>query len=76
MRRFFCSRDGYRQRQTVIHKLGHVIKESKRGLLDGLTSRWDMTREVFFLHFDLYLFQSWRDDDVDLPVAAEYDLFE
>jgi glycosyltransferase involved in cell wall biosynthesis len=74
---FFCSISGFRQRQTVIHKLGHVIKESKRGLLDGLTSRWDMTREVIFLHFDLYLFQTWRVGDDELPgVATEYDLFE
>ncbi|MCU1231407.1 MAG: glycosyl transferase family 2 [Acidobacteria bacterium] len=73
---FFCSYAGFRQRQTVIYNLGHVIKESKRGLFDGLTSRWDMTREVIFLHFDLYLFQTWRVDEDELPVVAEYDLFE
>ena len=73
---FFCSRAGYRQRQTVIYDLGHVIKESKRGLVDGLSSRWEMTREVFLLHWDLYLFETWRwSDENDLPVA-EYDLFE
>ncbi len=73
---FFCSRAGYRQRQTVIYRLGHVIKESKRGLLDGLNSRWEMTREVFLLHWDLYVFETWRSDvEQDLPVA-EYDLFE
>lgn len=74
---FFCSEAGFRQRQTVIHNLGHVIKESKRGLFHGLTSRWDMTREVFLLHFDLYVFQTWRvDEDAEPAVAAEYDLFE
>lgn len=75
---FFCSRAGYRQQQTVIHNLGHLIKESKRGLAKGLTARWEMTREVFVLHWDLYLFEFWRIDDVEqepLPVA-EYDLFE
>ena len=73
---FFCSRAGYQQRQTVIYNLGHVIKESKRGLLDGLTSRWEMTREVFLLHFDLYFFEMWRSEvESDLP-SAEYDLFE
>ncbi len=73
---FFCSRAGYRQRQTVIYDLGHVIKESKRGLVDGLASRWEMTREVFLLHFDLYGFETWRwNDEGDLPVA-DYDLFE
>lgn len=74
---FFCSRAGYRQRQTVIYRLGHLIKESKRGLLRGLTSRWDMTREVFFLHFDLYVFETWRSDIEPEPLrVAEYDLFE
>ena len=73
---FFCSRAGFRQRQTVIYNLGHVIKEHKRGLVDGFLSRWDMTREVFLLHFDLYLFQTWRwSNESELPVA-EYDLFE
>jgi glycosyltransferase involved in cell wall biosynthesis len=74
---FFCSRAGYRQRQTVIYNLGHLIKESKRGLLPGLTSRWEMSREVFLLHFDLYVFETWRSDVEPEPVpVAEYDLFE
>lgn len=75
---FFCSRAGHRQQQTVIYNLGHLIKESKRGLADGLTARWEMTREVFLLHWDLYLFELWR-TDVGEPEplrAAEYDLFE
>ncbi len=75
---FFCSQAGYRQQQTVVHNLGHLIKESKRGLRPGLASRWEMTREVFLLHFDLYLFATWQSDieqPTPLPVA-EYDLFE
>jgi len=75
---FFCSRAGFRQRQTIIYNLGHLIKESKRGLLDGLSGRWDMVREVFLLHWDLYVFETWRSDVAEpepLP-AAEYDLFE
>ena len=72
----FCSMEGYAQTQTVIHGLGHVIKESKRGLLGGLKARWEMSREVFLLLFDLYLFEMWRwTEPVELPVA-EYDLFE
>ena len=72
----FCAGAGYEQTQTVIHGLGHVIKESKRGLVDGLRARWEMSREVFLLLFDLYVFQTWRwTEPVDLPVA-EYDLFE
>ena len=74
---FFCSRAGYRQRQTIIYRLGHLIKESKRGLLPGLSSRWEMTHEVFLLHWDLYVFEMWRSavEPEPLPVA-EYDLFE
>jgi polyisoprenyl-phosphate glycosyltransferase len=72
----FCARAGYRQQQTIITGLGHVIKESKRGLRDGLTSRWRMSREVFLLLFDLYVFETWRwSEPAELPVA-EYDLFE
>ena len=75
---FFCSRAGFRQRQTIIYNLGHLIKENKHGLMRGLSGRWDMVREVFLLHWDLYVFETWRSDVAEpepLP-AAEYDLFE
>jgi polyisoprenyl-phosphate glycosyltransferase len=72
----FCARAGYRQQETVIFDLGHVIKESKRGLADGLQARWKMSREVFLVLFDLYVFETWRwTEPGELPVA-EYDLFE
>ena len=72
----FCVAAGYRQLNTVIYNLGHVIKESKRGLLNGLHSRWEMSREVLLLIFDLYVFETWRwSAQEELPVA-EYDLFE
>jgi glycosyltransferase involved in cell wall biosynthesis len=72
----FCARAGFRQQQTIIHGLDHVLKESKRGLIDGLQARWHMSREVFLLLFDLYIFETWRwDPPSELPVA-EYDLFE
>jgi glycosyltransferase involved in cell wall biosynthesis len=72
----FCARAGFRQQQTVIYGLDHVIKESKRGLADGLQARWKMSREVFLLLFDLYVFETWRwAEPTELPVA-EYDLFE
>jgi len=55
------------------------VKESKRGLWPGLTSRWEMSREVVLLHFDLYVFATWTRDIAErrtpLP-AVEYDLFE
>jgi len=72
---FFCSRAGYRQRQTVIYNLGHLTKEDKRGLARGLNARWEMSREVFLLHWDLYVFETWR-SDVEPEPAVEYDLFE
>ncbi|HSP14505.1 MAG TPA: glycosyltransferase family 2 protein [Thermoanaerobaculia bacterium] len=73
----FCSRNGYRQQHTIIHDLGHVIKESKRGLSDGLRSRWRMSREVFLLLFDLYAFETWRwaQHEDELPVA-EVEVFD
>jgi glycosyltransferase involved in cell wall biosynthesis len=72
----FCARAGFRQTETVIYGLDHVIKESKRGLADGLHARWKMSREVFLLIFDLYVFETWRwAEPTELPVA-EYDLFE
>jgi glycosyltransferase involved in cell wall biosynthesis len=72
----FCAHEGYRTRHTLIYELGHVKKETKRGLGRGLHARWHMTREVFFLIFDLYVFETWRwTPPAELPVA-EYDLFE
>jgi polyisoprenyl-phosphate glycosyltransferase len=72
----FCSRAGYHQQQTIVHGLDHVIKETKLGLSDGLHARWKMTREVFLLLFDLYVFEAWRwTEPTELPVA-KYDLFE
>jgi hypothetical protein len=75
---YFCGEAGYRQKNTVIHELGHIIKESKRGIARGLTARYEMTSEVFLLHFDLYLFQTWRWTlaTEGLVPAHEYDLFE
>ena len=72
----FCAYAGYRQENTVIYDLGHVIKESKRGVLNGLFSRWEMSREVFLLLFDLYLFETWRWSVPEEMPVAEYDLFE
>ena len=72
----FCSRAGYRQQQTVIHGLNHVVKESKMGLRDGLHARWRMSREVVLVLADLYVFETWRwTEPAELPVA-EYELYE
>ena len=71
---YFCARNGLRQRNTVIRGLGHVIKESKRGLASGLNSRWHMSREVTLLILDLYFFQTWRWLDFSEQPASDYDL--
>jgi glycosyltransferase involved in cell wall biosynthesis len=72
----FCAAGGFRQQHTMIYDLGHVTKESKRGLRHGLHQRWHMSREVTLLLADLYLFETWRwTPPAELPVA-EYDLFE
>lgn len=72
---YFCRREGFRQKNTVIHGLGHVIKEQKRGLRSGLDARWLMSREVFLLHLDLYLLQAWRWLG-EGETVAEYELLE
>ena len=72
----FCEGSGFRQQETIIYDLGHVTKESKRGLRRGLRQRWHMSREVTLLLFDLYVFETWRwMPPAELPVA-EYELFE
>lgn len=73
---YFCARAGLVQYNTVIRNLGHIIKEHKRGLVDGLSGRWAMSREVFLLIFDLYFFQTWRWAERDDSPTGEYDLFE
>jgi glycosyltransferase involved in cell wall biosynthesis len=73
----FCSRNGYRQRHTIIRNLGHITKEAKRGVSQGLRARWEMSREVFLLLFELHVFETWRwSAPEEPPVAVEYDLFE
>jgi glycosyltransferase involved in cell wall biosynthesis len=72
----FCSRAGYRQQHTIIYDLNHVLKEKKRGFADGLRSRWNMSREVFLLLFDLYVFETWRWSAPHEVPVAEFDLFE
>jgi glycosyltransferase involved in cell wall biosynthesis len=77
----FCSRSGYRQRHTVIRNLNHVLKESKRGLIDGLRSRGRMMREVGLVLIDLHVAEPWRwsSRPAETPAAepmVEYDVFE
>lgn len=71
---YFSARHGFRQKNTVIRNLGHVIKESKRGLFTGLNGRWHMSREVTLLILDLYFLQSWRWLDPSEKPVSDYDL--
>ena len=75
---YFCAAASLRQLNTVIHGLGHVIKEQNLGLRAGLNSRWAMSREVFLLHLDLYLLHTWRwTESSEATISrGEYDLFE
>jgi glycosyltransferase involved in cell wall biosynthesis len=72
----FCSRGGFAQRHTVIRNLSHLIKESKRGLLDGLVSRWEMSREVALVLLDLHVLETWRRAPETKLDIAEYEVFE
>ena len=72
----FCSRSGFKQRHTIIHDLSHVLKETKRGFRNGLVSRGEMMREVFFVLLDLHVFESWRTTSAAEEPVPEYDLFE
>ncbi len=71
----FCANNSLKQQHTVIYNLDHVKKETKLGFWPGVYARYEMYREVYTLLFDLYVFQTWRWREVELP-AAEYDLFE
>ena len=72
----FCSRAGLRQQHTVIYDIEHITKESKRGWSDGLRARWEMSREVFLLLFDLYVFETWRWTSPEELPMAEVELYE
>lgn len=73
---FFCVEHGFRQLNTVIYNLGHIIKEHKRGIVPGLAARALMSREVTLLHFDLYVFQMWRWTRPNDRPSSEYELYE
>jgi glycosyltransferase involved in cell wall biosynthesis len=73
---YFCKRAGFRQWNTVIRNLGHVIKEQKRGIGDGLAGRLRMMGEVTLLHFDLYLIQSWKWLQPAERPQVEYETFD
>lgn len=73
---YFSARNGFHQKNTIVRDLGHVIKEQKRGVSDGLAGRWRMSREVTLLHFDLYLFQSWKWIPAAERRPVEYEIWE
>lgn len=71
---YFCERLGFKQKNTIIRGLGHVIKEHKRGIWSGLYARWEMSREVTLLLLDLYFAQTWRWKAFVETPQAEYEI--
>jgi hypothetical protein len=52
---FFAKLNGHRMGFTVVHGLGQVIKEKKRGLLPGLWQRCAMIRDILVVSFRIYI---------------------
>ena len=52
-----CERLGWRAETLILHGLEHVVKEKKRGVLQGAWSRCDMFVTVFFAYLRLQLTQ-------------------
>lgn len=52
---FFTKLNGHRMGFTVVHGLGQVIKEKKRGLLPGLWQRILMIRDILVVSGRLYI---------------------
>lgn len=52
---YFAKLNGHRMGITVVHGLGQVIKERKRGLLPGLWQRLLMIRDILLVSAKLYL---------------------
>jgi glycosyltransferase involved in cell wall biosynthesis len=52
---FFAKLNGHRMGFTVVHGLGQVIKEKKRGLLPGLWQRMSMIADILVVSWRLYV---------------------
>jgi glycosyltransferase involved in cell wall biosynthesis len=52
---FFAKLNGHRMGFTVVHGLGQVIKEKKRGLLPGLWQRMSMIGDILVVSWRLYV---------------------
>ena len=52
---FFAKLNGHRMGFTVVHGLGQVIKEKKRGLLPGLWQRLSMIGDILVVSWRLYV---------------------
>src|SRR5687768_6000068 len=52
---FFAKLNGHRMGFTVVHGLGQVIKEKKRGLLPGLWQRFSMIGDILLVSWRLYV---------------------
>jgi glycosyltransferase involved in cell wall biosynthesis len=52
---FFAKLNGHRMGFTVVHGLGQVIKEKKRGLLPGLWQRLSMVLDILIVSWRIYV---------------------
>jgi glycosyltransferase involved in cell wall biosynthesis len=58
---YFAKLNGHRMGFTVVHGLGQVIKEKKRGLLPGFWQRLLMIRDILVVSAKLYLIREARE---------------
>jgi glycosyltransferase involved in cell wall biosynthesis len=57
---YFAKLNGHRMGVTVVHGVGQVIKEKKRGVLPGLWARLLMIRDIVVVSAKLYLLNEAR----------------
>ena len=57
---YFAKLNGHRMGFTVVHGIGQVIKERKRGMLPGLWARLLMIRDIVLVSAKLYLLSEAR----------------
>lgn len=57
---YFAKVGGHRMGFTVVHGLGQVIKERKRGLLPGLQQRFSMIGDILLVSWRLYVLRQAR----------------
>ena len=67
---YFAKLNGHRMGVTIVHGVGQVIKEKKRGVLPGLWARLLMIRDIVVVSAKLYLLSEARLAFAQLAGAA------